>query len=308
MVRKIKDENLSSGKEVWDKYNPELLNDLKLILDSDNEVYVTSRQIADITGKLHNHVLRDIDEDLARMKETVRKFKEGSKSNNNNLFEDTLRDMKVKEGVLQGEKYNRNDRVIYLNRLSSIICLSRYNRLVAVTIADLFLKVHDEAKELNVDITKEPVPIKRAIHNYLVGRLRNADYDDATKVVVYKELYDLLEENNDLKIEHDKVIPLQVADMKMLDTFYSLDDFDEMYFAKLGWSAIDVIRFFDKHQIWNSRSHMVRPLWRNEDLYDNKDEPLFRQFTKELIVAELRGEFRELGVNIDDIKKPKRNW
>ena len=94
----------------------------------------------------------------------------------------------------------------------------------------------------------------------------------------------------------------------MLDTFYSLDDFDEMYFAKLGWSAIDVIRFFDKHQIWNSRSHMVRPLWRNEDLYDNKDEPLFRQFTKELIVAELRGEFRELGVNIDDIKKPKRNW
>ena len=306
MVRKIKDENLVSRKGVWDEYDPLLLNELKLILDSDNEVYVTSKQIADVTGKLHKHVLRDIDKDLDKMKETVRKSKVGSKLGP--ILEKTLERMKVKEGILQGDKYNKDDRVIYLNRLSSIICLARYNRIVAVTIADLFLTIHDEAKELNVDITKEPMPIKRAIHNYLVGRLRNADYDDATKVVVYKELYDLLEENNDLKIEHDKVIPQQVADMKMLDTFYSLDDFDEMYFAKLGWSAIDVIRFFDKHQIWNSRSHMVRPLWRNEDLYDNKDEPLFRQFTKELIVAELRGEFRELGVNIDDIKKPKRNW
>ena len=307
MVRKvIKDENLSSRKGVWDEYDPKLLNDLTLILDSDNEIYVTSKQIADITGKNHFHVLRDIDKDLAKMKETVRKSKVESKLGS--ILEKTLEKMKVKEGILQGDNYYKDNRIVYLNRLSSIICLARYNRLVAVTIADLFLTVHDEAKELNVDITKEPMPIKRAIHNYLVGRLRNADYDDATKVVVYKELYDLLEENNDLKIEHDKVIPQQVADMKMLDTFYSLDDFDEMYFAKLGWSAIDVIRFFDKHQIWNSRSHMVRPLWRNEDLYDNKDEPLFRQFTKELIVAELRGEFRELGVNIDDIKKPKRNW
>ena len=306
MVRKIKDENLVSRKGVWDEYDPKLLNELKLILDSDNEVYVTSKQISDITGKNHFHVLRDIDKDLAKMKETVRKSKVESKLGS--ILEKTLRDMKVKEGVLQGDNYYKDNRIVYLNRLSSIICLARYNRIVAVTIADLFLTVHDEAKELNVDITKEPMPIKRAIHNYLVGRLRNADYDDATKVVVYKELYDLLEENNDLKIEHDKVIPQQVADMKMLDTFYSLDDFDEMYFAKLGWSAIDVIRFFDKHQIWNSRSHMVRPLWRNEDLYDNKDEPLFRQFTKELTVAELRGEFRELGVNIDDIKKPKRNW
>lgn len=306
MVRKIiKDENLSSRKGVWDAYDAGLLNDLTLILGADNEVYVTSKQISDITGKRHDHVIRDIDEDLAKMKETVRKSKGDPKFGA--TLEKTLRDMKVKEGVLVGAQ-SKDNRVIYLNRLSSIICLARYNRIVAVTIADLFLTVHDEAKELNVDITKEPMPIKRAIHNYLVGRLRNADYDDATKVVVYKELYDLLEENNDLKIEHDKVIPQQVADMKMLDTFYSLDDFDEMYFAKLGWSAIDVIRFFDKHQIWNSRSHMVRPLWRNEDLYDNKDEPLFRQFTKELIVAELRGEFRELGVNIDDIKKPKRNW
>lgn len=306
MVRKIiKDENLSSRKGMWDAYDAGLLNDLTLILGADNEVYVTSKQISDITGKRHDHVIRDIDEDLAKMKETVRKSKGDPKFGA--TLEKTLRDMKVKEGVLVGAQ-SKDNRVIYLNRLSSIICLARYNRIVAVTIADLFLTVHDEAKELNVDITKEPMPIKRAIHNYLVGRLRNADYDDATKVVVYKELYDLLEENNDLKIEHDKVIPQQVADMKMLDTFYSLDDFDEMYFAKLGWSAIDVIRFFDKHQIWNSRSHMVRPLWRNEDLYDNKDEPLFRQFTKELIVAELRGEFRELGVNIDDIKKPKRNW
>ena len=306
MVRKIKDENLVSRKGVWDEYDPKLLNELKLILDSDNEVYVTSKQISDITGKNHFHVLRDIDKDLKKMKETVRKSKVESKLGS--ILEETLRDMKVKEGVLQGDNYYKDNRIVYLNRLSSIICLARYNRIVAVTIANLFLTVHDEAKELNVDITKEPMPIKRAIHNYLVGRLRNADYDDATKIVVYKELYDLLEENNDLKIEHDAVIPLQVADMKMLDTFYSLGDFDEMYFAKLGWSAIDVIRFFDKHQIWNSRSHMVRPLWRNEDLYDNKDEPLFRQFTKDLIVAELRGEFRELGVNIDDIKKPKRNW
>lgn len=306
MVRKIKDENLVSRKGVWDEYDPKLLNELKLILDSDNEVYVTSKQISDITGKNHFHVLRDIDKDLKKMKETVRKSKVESKLGS--ILEETLRDMKVKEGVLQGDNYYKDNRIVYLNRLSSIICLARYNRIVAVTIANLFLTVHDEAKELNVDITKEPMPIKRAIHNYLVGRLRNADYDDATKIVVYKELYDLLEENNDLKIEHDAVIPLQVADMKMLDTFYSLDDFDEMYFAKLGWSAIDIIRFFDKHQIWNSRSHMVRPLWRNEDLYDNKDEPLFRQFTKDLIVAELRGEFRELGVNIDDIKKPKRNW
>ena len=305
MVRKIKDENLVSRKGVWDEYDPGLLNDLTLILDSDNEIYVTSKQIADITGKRHDHVIRDIDEDLAKMKETVRKSKGDPKFGL--TLDKTLRDMKVKEGVLVGAQ-SKDNRVIYLNRLSSVICLARYNRIVAATVANLFLTVHDEAKELNVDITKESMPIKRAIHNYLVGRLRNADYDDATKIVVYKELYDLLEENNDLKIEHDAVIPLQVADMKMLDTFYSLDDFDEMYFAKLGWSAIDVIRFFDKHQIWNSRSHMVRPLWRNEDLYDNKDEPLFREFTKELIVAELRAEFRELGVNIDDIKKPKRNW
>lgn len=147
-------ENNKRGK-YNEKYNLEALAHLEFILD-DKEYWMTSLQLAKISGREHRHVKRDIKHDIIEkvsytkklIRETdVSKFGHMSKE----LILSDLDNYEVRISTTKDE-YDRDMEIYLLNRHASLVCLSRYNFIIQSRVNSLFLELYD--KENNKLVNK----------------------------------------------------------------------------------------------------------------------------------------------------------
>ena len=135
-------------------FNLESLAHLDLIME-DKEYWMTSLQLAELSGRRHPDVLRDIRRDLIvkkdlyedmlkkmRTKGDVSKFAQCS----NDFLIEELDQVKIKEETYFNNK-GRSQTLYKLNRLSALFCLSRYNFLVQIRVNALFLRYIDKENE-----------------------------------------------------------------------------------------------------------------------------------------------------------------
>lgn len=135
-------------------FNLEALAHLDLIME-DKEYWMTSLQLADLSGRRHADVLRDIRRDLIVKKEIyedmlkkmntegdVSKFAHYSKT----FLIEELNQVKIKEEAYFNDRGTK-DSYYKLNRNASLFCLSRYNFLVQVRVNALFLRYIDKENE-----------------------------------------------------------------------------------------------------------------------------------------------------------------
>ena len=184
-------------------YNKTVLETLDLIIEND-DVWLSSIELANISGRNHKHVLRDIERDILSiydhlglhsptLDDNLRKLRDVSNfgpvtketqsdddvltkiihevndiiSDNDDKFdEDVLKGMKVKT------KYRLTDRGRFryylLNREVSLMCLMRYSPVVRVYVSNLFFKTVDMLKSKGNDIKSAKdmfVSIDDAINN-----------------------------------------------------------------------------------------------------------------------------------------------
>ena len=138
-----------------EKYNLDALAHLEFILE-DKEYWMTSLQLAEISGRQHKHVKRDIKHDII---EKVRHTKnlihetDGSKFGHMSK-EQILSDLDNYEVRISTTKdgYDRDMEIYLLNRHASLICLSRYNFVIQSRVNSLFLELYD--KENNSLVNK----------------------------------------------------------------------------------------------------------------------------------------------------------
>lgn len=139
-------ENNKRGK-YNEKYNLEALAHLEFILD-DKEYWMTSLQLAKISGREHRHVKRDIKHDIIEkvsytkklIHETdVSKFGHMSKE----LILSDLDNYEVRISITKDE-YGRDMEIYLLNRHASLVCLSRYNFIIQSRVNSLFLELYDK--------------------------------------------------------------------------------------------------------------------------------------------------------------------
>ena len=130
-----------------EKYNLEALAHLEFILD-DKEYWMTSLQLAKISGREHRHVKRDIKHDIIEkvsytkklIHETdVSKFGHMSKE----LILSDLDNYEVRISTTKDE-YGRDMEIYLLNRHASLVCLSRYNFIIQSRVNSLFLELYDK--------------------------------------------------------------------------------------------------------------------------------------------------------------------
>ena len=139
-------------------FNLEALAHLDLIME-DKEYWMTSLQLAEISGRLHKNVLQDIERDLIIKKEiyenkikiirddsTELKFQPSAKES----IIDGLSQIKIKEDVYK-DSSGKENKYYKLNRNAALFCLARYNFLTQVYINKKFLdyvdKVNEELKD-----------------------------------------------------------------------------------------------------------------------------------------------------------------
>lgn len=143
-------ENNKRGK-YNEKYNLEALESLHLIME-DKDYWMSSRQLADISGREHFHVLDDIERDLINRNEELIKTLDdvSNESKFRGIIKENLRNdiskFKYKETFYFDEQ-NRKRRMYLLNRESSLLCLTRYNHIIQVRVNSLFLELYDKENE-----------------------------------------------------------------------------------------------------------------------------------------------------------------
>lgn len=131
-----------------EKYDLNALNNLNLIME-DKEYWMTSLQLAKISGREHDKVMHDIKRDVVdrvlKLKENINtanfsdiKFKK-ELIENTESFRYQLKDYKDSKG--------RTQSMYILNRESSLLCLVRYNFIIQVRVNALFLRLIDEKRE-----------------------------------------------------------------------------------------------------------------------------------------------------------------
>ena len=132
-------------------FNLEALAHLDLIME-DKEYWMTSLQLAEISGRLHYNVLQDIERDLIIKKEIYEnKIKElnteeDSKNDNRVKFQyyakyfviNAFDDIKIKKEVYFNNR-GRKDSYYKLNRNAALLCLARYNFITQVCVNKRFL-------------------------------------------------------------------------------------------------------------------------------------------------------------------------
>lgn len=146
--------------------NSKALEKLNLLI-KDEDVWLSSIDLAEISGRVHKNVLRDIARDIIdgvednlRNLRTGLKFEPSSQETlsdflNNvveyinrmgikNLYTENILNIKIQET----SRLTRNGRNIYylLNREASLIALLRYSPSVRMTVANLFFKSVDLMK------------------------------------------------------------------------------------------------------------------------------------------------------------------
>lgn len=126
-------ENNKRGK-YNENFNLEALESLHLIME-DKDYWMSSRQLAEISGREHFHVLDDIERDLINKNEELTKTLDdvSNESKFRGIVKETLRNdiskFKHKESFYFDER-NRKRKMYLLNRESSLLCLVRYNHII----------------------------------------------------------------------------------------------------------------------------------------------------------------------------------
>ena len=134
-----------------EKYNLEALEKLHLIME-DKDYWMTSLQLAEISGRRHSHVLEDIRRDLISRNEELLAFlnEKSNETKSRFIIKETLRNdiskFKYKETFYFDER-NRKKKMYLLNRESSLLCLSRYHHIIKVRVNSLFLELYDKENE-----------------------------------------------------------------------------------------------------------------------------------------------------------------
>jgi len=129
--------------------NKKALSTLNLIME-DKEYWMTSLQLAELSGRDHRNVKRDIKRDVLdkindtkiSLEKDVLKFEHMFKeqiSTDLNKYE--IRTASVKD------KYDRNMEIYLLNRHASLLCLVRYNFIIQSRVNSLFLELYDKEIE-----------------------------------------------------------------------------------------------------------------------------------------------------------------
>ena len=140
-------ENNKRGK-YNEKYNLEALEKLHLIME-DKDYWMTSLQLAEVSGRRHKHVLRDIERDLSKIKD-LPNYENTGETKVGPSFNENLRNYisryKYKE-TFHFDKSNKKVRAYLLNRHASLLCLARYNMIIQITVNSLFLDLYDKEIE-----------------------------------------------------------------------------------------------------------------------------------------------------------------
>lgn len=134
-----------------ENYNLEALEKLHLIME-DKDYWMTSLQLAEVSGRRHSHVLEDIRRDLISRNEELLAFlnEKSNETKSRFIIKETLRNdiskFKYKETFYFDER-NRKKKLYLLNRESSLLCLSRYHHIIKVRVNSLFLDLYDKEIE-----------------------------------------------------------------------------------------------------------------------------------------------------------------
>lgn len=143
-------------------FNLEALAHLDLIME-DKEYWMTSLQLAEISGRLHYNVIADIERDLIIKKEIYENKIKGinteEEDSENNLREalkfqgsakdfliNALSDIKVKKEAYFNDSGTK-DSYYKLNRNAALFCLARYNFITQVYVNKRFLDYVDKENE-----------------------------------------------------------------------------------------------------------------------------------------------------------------
>ena len=141
-------ENNKRGK-YNEKYNLEALEKLHLIME-DKDYWMTSLQLAEVSGRNHDKVMRDIRRDIVDKVQELRVFldtaKKGFTSMNIDDLKKSLDSYKCRLTVYK-DSQGRKRNMFLLNRESSLICMARYNFIVQARINQLFLNLYDKENE-----------------------------------------------------------------------------------------------------------------------------------------------------------------
>ena len=143
-------ENNKRGK-YNENYNLEALEKLHLIME-DKDYWMTSLQLAEVSGRNHKHVLEDIRRDLIYKNDDLLSIinDNSNEPKFRSIVKETLRNdiskFKYKETFYFDER-NRKKKMYLLNRESSLLCLTRYNHIIQVRVNSLFLELYDKEIE-----------------------------------------------------------------------------------------------------------------------------------------------------------------
>lgn len=150
-------ENNKRGK-YNENYNLEALEKMYSILEKRN-YWMSSLQLAEISGREHNKVRRDIERDIIGKLQDLRhdittNEKKFRKVTNLNDFIVSIDSCKYDVKHYK-DSMNRNQDVYMLNREASLLCLARYNYAIQTRINSLFLELYDKEKEGDVNDVKK---------------------------------------------------------------------------------------------------------------------------------------------------------
>lgn len=130
-----------------EKYNLDALEKMHSILEKRN-YWMTSLQLAEISGRSHNHVLEDIRRDIIGKLQDLRHdiLNGGENFRNVDNLDDFLSSIDSCKYDIKPytDSRNRNQDVYMLNREASLLCLTRYNYAIQTRINSLFLELYDK--------------------------------------------------------------------------------------------------------------------------------------------------------------------
>lgn len=138
-----------------EKYDLNALNNLNLIME-DKEYWMTSLQLAKISGRNHFHVLRDIERDLSdveNMKINYDKDESRIGFISTIRIKDSINRIVCKEHVYK-DSMNREKKLYYLNREASLLCLTRYHKIIQILVNDVFLESVNDKIEILTEKAK----------------------------------------------------------------------------------------------------------------------------------------------------------
>ena len=196
-------ENNKRGK-YNETYDLKALNNLNLIME-DKEYWMTSLQLAEISGRNHFHVLRDIERDLndiENMKINYSKDKDESKIGfiSTIRIHDSISRIICKEHVYT-DSMNREKKLYYLNREASLLCLTRYHKIIQILVNDAFLESINNKIEILTEKAKRYEQLISSNGTFSMGTIAKSFVlkDMEGNILGRNKLFELLRNNKVLQ-------------------------------------------------------------------------------------------------------------